>query len=256
MIRFCFLALLLVGTSASARVFTMADSNVAAYFRGTGGMNMMGGTAYSTSSGNATYFDDKYKPLYNYSGEIGVLIHMGESVSMRLAVEGLQSREVTAVGESGAGVKYMDVDSKIVAFVPNLTFEFKLSGTPNSKTYLFLGGGYATVKGTNDYTMTAAGTTQYGGATNYSETVAGTGLMGQAGAGYEFVMLDNCGFSIEGGWRYLPVSKLKYQDSVTTVSGAVTDGGTAKDFNGGTRKYDMGGPFVGVSFRFYIPPLR
>jgi hypothetical protein len=69
-------------------------------------------------------------------------------------------------------------------------------------------------------------------------------------------MLDNVAVILEGGWRQLSTEKLKHEASVTSVNGAVTDGDDATKNDGGKRAFDMGGPFVGVALRFYVPPLN
>jgi hypothetical protein len=242
--------------AAHARVFNMSDSSIAAYFRGSGGLSMMGGEAYSTSSGASTYFDDKDKPLYNYSGEIGLLYQASDRVVVRLGVEGVQTREVTAPGKSSTSLGLMTVDSKALAFVPNLTLEIKLTSSPTGKSYIFLGGGYAMLKASNSYTMLAGGTSTYPGVSDYKDAVSGKGIMAQGGCGFEFLMLDNVTLATELGWRYLPIPTVTHDSAVTTVQGAVTADSTAKDGAGNDRAYDMGGPFVGISLRFYIPPLN
>jgi hypothetical protein len=245
----------LAGEFASARVFNFSDLNVAAYFRGTGGMHMMGQEGFSLSSGDESFFNNNDKPYFNYSGEIGLLFQLGETVIVRMGVEGLQSREIDAAARNASDQKLLDVNSKIVAFIPNLTLEFQLANGLNNRTYFFAGAGYVQIKGTNEYTMTAQGTSDYGGATDYKETVAGFALMGQGGLGFEFLFVDNCTLATEVGWRYLPVAKLKHEETLTTVQGPVTAGQTALNHDGSKRTYDMGGPFVGISLRFYIPPL-
>lgn len=247
--------ILLNAVDASARIFNFKDTTIAAYFRATGGLHMMGQEGFSLSSGDQTFFENKDKPAYNYTGEIGLLFNFGDHLSVRLGVEGLQSREIEAPGKDGAGVPLLDVTSRILAFAPNLTFEVALAKTPESKFFLFAGMGYVTLKATNEYSMTAAGTTLYGNG-NYKETVSGISLMGHGGFGYEFLFVDNCTLAIETGWRYLLANKLKYTDAITTVDGAKEKGERARNSDGSARSIDMGGPFIGVAFRFYIPPLK
>lgn len=260
MIRFLVLLSYVCGclwsVAASARIFSFEDLRVAAFFRGTGGMHMMGQDAFSQSSGSSTYFESKDSPSFNYSGEIGLLFQMGDNFAARIGIEGLQTRQIEAPGYNGTGTHLMTVDSKIVAFVPNLTFDFNLSKTPTTKSFFFIGGGYVQVKGTNEYDLTTDGSTEYGGAADYKEVVSGTAFMGQAGLGFEFLFVDNATLTTEVGWRYLPISDLEYTQDVTTVTGAKSKGAKAVNNNGRARTYDMGGPFVGIALRFYIPPLN
>jgi hypothetical protein len=253
---FFIIALNLAGATAQARVFSFSDSSVAAYFRATGGQSQLGQDAFKYSSGASTRFQMKDDPEYNYTGEIGVMILMGDNVSMRLGVEGFQSRQIEAPGFNSGGSRLMSVDSKVSAFIPNLTLEFKMIRTESTKTYLFAGAGYASMKSTNDVTVTATGAGTYGGLGSYKEAVSSTGIMSQAGAGFEFVLVDNATLATEIGYRILSSGKMTHDDAITTPYGAVGSGATATKNGTGSRALDLGGAFVGVSIRFYIPPLR
>ncbi|MCB0349919.1 MAG: hypothetical protein KDD38_01975 [Bdellovibrionales bacterium] len=255
--------LLLVGlvcitSSANARVFSFKDSWVSAYFRGTGGVSKVADNAYEHTSGSDTQFEDDVD--YNFSGEIGFAFLLGESLSFRAGVEGLQTKSIIATGTNGATTDYMDVDSKSVAFNPNVSLEFGFLNTGTSRAYVFAGAGYANVKVTNAYSLTTAGAAYYTAPATFKETWAATVLNYNVGAGYEMFILDNVTFSIDGGWRFFKASGFEYDSATTAIrgagAGAVASGATVTDNLGNKPELDLGGAYVGIMFKFYIPPLN
>src|SRR5690606_37547532 len=133
-----------------------------------------------------------------------------------------QTRDVEATGKDASDAALMNVKSRALAFNPNITFEYNLTNTGTFKTMLFAGVGYSTLKVSNEYTLTAAGQAAYAGVPDYKEVVSGFALSSQFGGGVEFLMFDNVTLLTELGYRYLQVSNLKYEDSLTTVNGAVS----------------------------------
>ncbi len=260
-LRFLFLSLFLFsGSVAHARVFNFKDSWAAAYFRGTGGVSKSSDNAYEHTSGSSTAFEDEVD--YNFSGEIGFAFLLGDALSLRFGAEGLQTKSIIATGTNAAGtIDYMDVDSKSVAFNPNFTAEVDVFNSGTSRAFVFAGAGYAEVKVTNDYSMTAAGTGIYAGSPNtFKETWAASAINYNAGAGYEMFILDNVTFTIDAGWRVLNVTDFEYAAATTVIRGAtsqaVAAGATVVDNFGNKPELDLGGAFVGVMFKFYIPPLN
>ncbi|OFZ11064.1 MAG: hypothetical protein A2Z20_02145 [Bdellovibrionales bacterium RBG_16_40_8] len=256
---FSFLMLCLVGNFAEARVFNFSNNWVAAYIRGTGGLSNVDKDMYGKTSGNSTAFDKGVD--YNFSGEIGFAILLSNNMTARLGIEGLQTKEVTVTGESALGAKYMDVVSRAVVFNPGLTFEYSFRGTGTSRLYGFAGAGYSIVKITNAYELTAAGTTAYSGASaSYTDNWYANAINYHVGTGWEAFLFDNLTFNLDVGWRQLDVSGFKYNSDATVVRGgggvSVTEGTNVTNNNGRKPKLDLGGYFVGMTFKFYIPPLN
>lgn len=250
------LVLGIAAQSAHARVFNFNDMGVAAYFRATGAYGNLGQDAFKHSSGDQTIFQTKDSPVYNYSGEIGVAISMGDRLAARLGIEGFQSRQIEAPGFSSLGTHLMTVDSKVAAVIPSLTFEIIMTKGDITRSYFFAGAGYANIRATNTYTMTVDGTALYGGVQDYKEAVESTAIMSHYGVGFEFLFSKNATMALEAGYRTLSSGRMTHRDSVTTVNGAISSGATAEKNNGSSRSLDLGGPFAGLTLRFYIPAFR
>lgn len=256
MFRLALIFILLAGGQAQARVFNPKDSIFAAYLRGSGGQSNLGHSAYAFSSGDDTRFELKDKPAYHYSGEVGLMFMISDQSRIRIGFEGLQAREVEAVGKVG-GAKAMDVTSRVLSMMPTANLELDFSQGEGTKYFTFAGVGYAKVTSTNIYDLNATGLGAYGLSDDYKETVSGNAIMGQVGVGAEWPAIDNVNFSFELGYRYLVASKLNYENSQNTAEGTTVEDGAAKIRNGTeARTLDMSGMFVGFSFRFFIPPLN
>lgn len=249
----------MVSAPVQARVFSFNDAWVSAYFRGTGGVSKVGDNAYEHTSGSLTAFEDEVD--YNFSGEIGFAFQMSEFMAFRIGAEGLQTKGITVTGTNAAGTTdYMDIESKSVVFNPNATLEYSFLNTGTSRLFLFAGAGYSDVKVTNDYALTAAGQALYGAPASYKETWSSMVLNYNVGVGYEVFALDNVTFSIDTGWRFFKVSDFEYDSATTVVRGgasqSVAAGASVTDNLGNDIELDLGGVFVGVAFKFYIPPLN
>lgn len=249
-----------VALPAQARVFSFKDNWVAAYFRGTAAQSVLGDDLYSKTSGNNTTFSDEVE--YNFGGELGVAFLLSERLTTRVGIEGLQSKNITATGfQSGTATRYMDVESRAIAVSPNVNFEFIVQQWPTSRLYFMAGAGYSQVKVSNEYTLETPATTDYGGSqASYKETWVASGLSYTWALGWELHLLDNVTLNIDGGWRYMAWDELKYDADVTAVRGGLgtnlTKGSVVKDNSDQKVSVDLGGPFVGLTFKFYIPPLN
>jgi hypothetical protein len=240
---------------AHARVFSFKSSWVAAHIRGTGQLTQQNNEAYNGTSGNDTHFGDGAK--YNFSGEVGFSFLTSETTTWRVGLEGLESKPVSTTGTSyTTGNPIMNVSSLVTVFNPNFAFEYAFSVTPVSRTYGFLGAGYALAKVNNSYSNVTA----YSAASSFSETWGASAVSGIAGAGFEYYAFDNVTFSFEGGYRYMKFGSLTQSGSDTVIRGSstqsVSSGATVVDGYGNNVHIDMSGPFVGFMIRFFIPPLN
>jgi hypothetical protein len=255
---FALLMGLAVAGPVEARVFDMSESLAAAYVRGTGGLSNVGDEAYANTSGTTTRFDEEVQ--YNFGGEVGFAFPMGESVVLRTGFEGLQTRELRDAGKTAAGGALLNVESTIVAFHPNVALEFNFMRSPKTRTFFFVGAGYATVKVTNNYDLTTEGVAAYSATQNsYKDAWKTTAMSYQLGGGFEFFILDNVTMAFDAGWRFLPTSGYTYNANANVVRAgsmrAVTAGGDVIDDRGRKPELDLGGAFAGISFKFYLPPL-
>jgi hypothetical protein len=254
------LYILLTAATAHARVFSFGNNWVAAYFRGTAGMSQVADDAYADTSGTDTLYTDEVE--YNFGGELGFSFLLGDRIVLRAGIEGLQTKDMATEGKKSTGAKYFDVESRATVFNPNLTVEYSFNNQGTSRFYSFAGVGTSTVKVSNNYSPTTLANTDYvlGGATPYKETWEASAQSYHFGFGWEASMFDNVTFNFEAGWRMLDINKFKYAAAGDVVRDAgeitVAEGDVVLDNNGKKVDLDMGGAFVGVMFRFYIPPLN
>ncbi|NJL24115.1 MAG: hypothetical protein HC902_02320 [Calothrix sp. SM1_5_4] len=119
--------------------------------------------------------------------------------------------------------------------------------------YLFAGAGMADVTVENEYKMTAAGTSSLG-VSDFKEKLAASAVSGHVGIGLETHFVDNVTFSADFGYRYLPVSTLKYKGDVATIAqpGGASEGDEARNSDGNKRTMNLGGIHAGLTFRFYL----
>jgi hypothetical protein len=258
---FSLVAASLVAVPTQARVFSFQDNWVSAYLRGTGGPSQVGDSAYADTSGDLTSFDGS-EPDFNFSGELGFAFMLGDKFALRIGIEGLRSKGVEATGNSVLlSSKHMDVESVVSSFNTLLTAEYEFAERDGLRYFWFGGGGYGKAKVTNDYTTTGVAIAEYGGGTptSYKEAWYQNVMTYHFGVGMETYMLDNVTFNLEAGYRYMPINKFYSEDSQTVLRGgapsSVSKGATVMDNNGSQVELDMSGFFVGVAFRFYIPPL-
>ncbi|MEQ1664128.1 MAG: hypothetical protein ABL927_01980 [Bdellovibrionales bacterium] len=248
-----------LGQWAEARVFNFKTNGTSAYLKGTGAYSAIGDKAFADSSGSDTIFKDRV--AYNFSGELGFSFLLKQGVNVRFGFEGLQTKSVDTTGKYRVNnTKYMDLNSKITVFNPNMALEADLKNFGTYRYFIFGGAGYANVKVINDYTVTAAGVTHYGSAAAYKETWAADVLSYQAGMGWEGFVFDNVTFGLDAGWRFLDISQFKYNADATIIrslgSQAVAKGDVVVDDSAKNISLDMGGPFVGVTFKFYLPSFN
>jgi hypothetical protein len=248
-----------LGQWAEARVFSFQTNGTSAYLKGTGAYSSIGDKAFADSSGTDTIFSDRV--AYNFSGELGFSFLLKQGLNIRFGFEGLQTKSVDTIGKYRTNkAKYMDLNSKITVFNPNMALEVDIKNLGTYRYFIFGGAGYANVKVINDYTVTAAGVTHYGSAAAYKETWAADVLSYQAGMGWEGFVFDNVTFGLDAGWRFLDISQFKYNADATVIRGlgsmAAAKGDVVVDDTGKKMVLDMGGPFVGITFKFYLPSFN
>lgn len=245
---------------AHARVFSFSDSWMVAYLRGTGGMSNISDDAYAHSTGSNTTFDREVE--YNFSGEIGLSLLMGEKLSVRFGVEGLKGQEVKTRGTLITDPNdTIDIESSVLAFSPVATIEYSYLNLGAMRLYGFAGLGYSTVTVTTEHTLSADSKTYYAHPANtYKETWEGDPTISyQLGTGFEYFTMDNVTISMDVGWRFFHVKEFSYKESATVIRGStavdVGRGDTVRDDGGHIIDLDMGGLFVGLMFKFYIPHM-
>lgn len=251
--RFTYALLLLFPILCEARVFTYGESSsLGAFIRATGGLVSVNQDAFANSSGSDTQLTGASS--MDYSGEFGFVFGMGSRVHLRVGAEILQPSTVNSTGTSPAAVERFTLSSSIFVFNPNLVLETVYSEIAGMRFFAQAGVGYAMVNVSNDYRMTAAGTTQLGGVGSYKETMSGAGVSGIFGFGLETMFTDNVTFMVDFGYRYMPVKSFKYTgdfNAIVSPSG-VAKGDQVLNHDGSQRALNMSGVFAGVGFRFYF----
>lgn len=245
--------LILCASSAEARVFDLKSATMAPYFRGTGGTTPLGQDAFIHGSGTGT--DIKSKSNYNYSGELGLSLNMSDRLNIRLGAELLSAIPVSnaAGNNSSSGAERFMLNSNITVFNPNVTLEILTMMGKNSRFYNTLGVGYASADLKNSYTMTTTGTSELSGLTSFDEKATGSSISYTTAVGFETIFADNVTMSLELGYRYLQFSNLSHTGTAKTIAqGDVQKGDTLKNADGTSRRIDLGGAFVGLTFRFYL----
>lgn len=235
-------------TAAQARVFSFQDANLAPYLRTTGALSHLGKAAFSSSSGTDTVLSGE--SAYAYSGELGFLFGLGDSVKVRLGAEMIEHKPVDAKGLNPSGAERFKLASSVTVFNPNVSLEFIYKTSANVRFYFLLGGGYADVTVDNIYTMSNNDL----GVGNFSEKLSGTTYSGHAGIGAETLFVDNVTFSIDLGYRYLPVRSLSYKAAVNNIvsPSGVAQGAEALNHDGNPRTFDLSGISAAVALRFYL----
>jgi opacity protein-like surface antigen len=230
--------------------------------RGTGVYSYLGENAYGNSTGYNTQFDREVE--YSMAGELGLAIQMGADISLRLGVEGFRAQEVRTRGSlTSNSSAFIDIESSVLAFSPMATIEYRFMGEGHFRIYGFGGIGYSAVSVTNEKTLNNAAEAYYAHGTNpnpYKESWDADPVVTYAlGTGVEFFAFDNVTFCLDGGWRFLSVKKFEYEEDVAAVRGGATKnflkGDVVRDDANERIGLNLGGPFVGLTFKFYIPQL-
>lgn len=249
------LILLALSETSAARVFDFSKEKAAAYFRGTAGLSDVQQEAFIHSSGTQSDIDGKVE--YNLSGELGFVFGFMGNMNIRLGAEALQTKSLQTKGNlTGTSQELFTLDSDVFIFNPNLTIELVIGQRDIFRGYVYGGVGWAMVTLDNKYTMTTLGTTTYTGVSSYTEKSETERFSGHAGAGFEVLMADTTTFSLDVGYRYLPIERLKYKADVVAINGNKVKGTEVVNSGAGDfRQFDMSGAYIGATFRFYIGAL-
>ena len=245
------LALLLIGTNAEARVFNFKDTSLAAYVRGNFGMSSVGKDAFKDSSGAGTRIDGSSR--FAYGGEFGAMLPFGPDFHLRLGAEIIQHQGVDAPGVNSAGDELFQLQSSVFVFNPNVTAEYAYRTGARLRYYMAAGVGYADITVENKYRMTGAGAGEFG-VGDHTEKLTAQTLSGHVLLGFETMFVDSTTLSFDVGYRYLPVAALKHKTSESTIvhPGGTEKGADADNHDGGTRKLNLGGPYAGMTLKFYL----
>jgi hypothetical protein len=242
--------LLFFSCVANARTFNFDTEHFATYVRGTYGPSSLGDSAFANSSGVGASTDRKVRS--NFSGEVGFLLPY-KTFNLRLSAEYLFPYHYSDIkGADSSGTTLYNLDSKVTAIIPMLNIEYLLRKSATSHFLIGAGGGLAFVSLDNEYTMQPAGTTAFPGVGDNKESATATALALQAYTGYEFLLSDSATLALDLGYRFCYVGSLKSTKDTTTFTGSETSGSDLKNSDGSNRTLNLGGPFVGLSLRFYL----
>jgi hypothetical protein len=235
--------------AAEARKFDFKSEGIATYVRGTYAASLVGGDAYANSSGAGTTVDRTVSA--NYSGEAGLVLGLGRA-NLRLGGEFLLPAPMGSItGSSATGATLFSLNSKLTAVLAMANIEYAIKQGTTWKFLASVGGGYGWVALDNVYTMTAAGTTASGLA-SFTESSAATAPAAEAALAIEFLFAEQATLVLDGGYRYMKVGSLAYTSTQATYTGSMASGATVINMNGEQRSLDLGGPFAGISLRFYF----
>jgi hypothetical protein len=248
--RVLFILIFLLEPAAEARVFDFGSQWIATYISGDLGLAGSGDTAYANSSGANTEFSKK--PAYNYSGEIGFYINIRNSLGLRLGYEVMRPQRQTRIeGTNASGTVLMNLNSTVTAYSPTVGLEFYFLKMPGYRIFVTSSLAMSTVSLDNEYIFTTAGTSAYSKA-NYTEKSGGSFISNKTAVGIEVLFTDNVTMSFDLGYRYLPVTKLKYKYDTNALTGNEVTDDLTHNHDGADRKVDLSGAYVGATFRFYL----
>lgn len=252
MLRLFFFFVIFASVTVEARVFNYKDASLAAFIRGTGGTSGVNQDPFANSSGVDTSVSGKIS--YAYSGELGAVIGLGDSMNLRIGAEGIQHHPLKeAKGSSPTDVERFTMESSVFVFNPNLTLEFFAAHSGSLRYYGSVGVGYAMIDVENRYTMSP--TNDLSVNTDFNEKMYATSTSYQVAAGLETLFVDNVTFAADVGYRYLKAASLKYRGDVNNfvaAPGTALKDAEVLNHDGSARSLDLSGFFVGVAFRFYL----
>lgn len=245
------LLLILSSTVATARVFDFKNESIAPYFRGTGGFTSIGNEAIVNAKGSGVSLSDD-EAMFNYSGEFGVLFHLHEMFSFRLAVEAIKGQDLSEIkGSNAGGAELYTVESDTFIFNPNVAIEIIHSQSNALRFFSYLGLGRGSLTLENDYRFTAAGTSAFS-IDPYIEKSESSALSYFGGVGLEALLVDTTTIQLDVGYRHLKFTQLKHKGNITTLQGSFSKGDVVENDGGSGRQLDFSGLYMGLSFRFYI----
>lgn len=246
---FGLLAGLFVVQPAAARKFDMKNEVFATYFGATYGPSNISDSAFGRASSAGVSTDQIVRS--NFSGELGIVLFR-EPFALRIGGEYVFGRNLNdVVGRDAANVEFFELDSKTRAFVLGGAIETTFARGNESRLYFGAGAGAAFVSLDQEYRMTTTGAATLG-LGNYSEKGSTEALMWRVYLGGEVLLIDTTTILLELGYRNLVADELKSTKDTAAMSGQQTTGSTLLNTDGTNRRFDMGGAYGGISFRFYL----
>jgi hypothetical protein len=250
--KYVILALIvfIYASSSNAIVFDMSKAKFGSYLRSTY-WNWGSKTPFSQSSGTSVSWSDDYTNLWSY--EFGFLYNSG-TFTWRFGLEFIQPPQLSSVSgkDSVSQTAYYSMDSSMNAYMPKIGLEMNLNTWKESRLWMMLEYGAATLTVQNHYSFTAAGTTKYG-ISDFTEVVSDYESMTAASLGFETLMTDNTTFSIETGYRFLKFNNMSQSSAVTNFQGAQPVGAPALQNDGVTKRdIAMSSPYVAINLRIWI----
>ncbi|MCC6278058.1 MAG: hypothetical protein IT289_09105 [Oligoflexia bacterium] len=238
------------GENAEAKVFNLKKRVISTYLRGTFALPNAGRAAFEPGFPATVSFPDFGGVNQAFSGEIGMAFHTG--VSTRLGVEVVYPQYVNQLEGKNAGqTTLLSVTSQVYSVIPQISLEIPMKASANYRVFLGGGVGYAVTVLKNSVSLNAAGQATLG-VQDYIEEGTSYSIMGHAEFGVEFGLVDNVGFSLEAGYRYLQPSKFTANRDAITARGALQTGQDIKNIDNSNRSINLSGPFAAAMFRFYI----
>lgn len=234
---------------AHARVFTIDQASFATYFKGTFGNSVLQKHPYDKTSGAQTEFSDQTD--FNLSGEIG-FIFPHPHFNFKLGVEILSPLTPSNLkGKNSSGQELMSVDSSILGLFPVAHLEYVVARNNLGRVYFSVGGGYGRVSLSNDYTLTALGTSTYS-LSSFKDSSSQYTYIAETSLGYEMSFVQSVTVAFDFGYRYCVAKDLKYGGAGTNFIGSHSDGDSVVESDGSAKNLDLSGVFTGLSFRFYF----
>ncbi|WP_413570739.1 hypothetical protein ACLWBD_14105 [Bdellovibrio sp. HCB117] len=246
--KFWLLPLLLLTSTAQARVFNIQKETFAAYFLVSGGGSAIGTEGLDGEASSSINYSGGVN--YNYSGEFGFLYSV-RYLNFRFGFEILKPSTLDSTANNGTADLY-SANSQILGYVPKVGVEVNLQSTASYRSFISATAGLASVTMKNAYTLTADGQTAFPGVADHTAESKGSGTSLQASLGYEGNLSDTTTILVEFGYRQLKIDNLKYSKDVTTFSGAKSSGDAVLNTSGEQRELDFSGGFISLGFRFYM----
>lgn len=245
------ISFVLLSHAAQARKFSFETEDISAYVKGSGGLSAVAQDAFAETAPATTTFSSE-KPLLNYGVELGFLFKIHQKLNFKIGAEVLQSKISGVKGTNASGDEQFTLESDIFAFNPMVHLETSWSQQPTSRFVGSVGLGLANVRLDNSYEMTATGTSELG-QNSFTEKSEGSFINGYVSVGWEGLFVDNTTVLLDVGYRFFDVNKLKATaDNPQLGGGTSPKGSELANQDGKARTLDFGGPFIGLSFRFYI----
>lgn len=252
MIKFenIFFILIMFAGSAQARLFDFSKERVAAYLSYMTGPSLVKKAGYLNEASTAYSYSDEL--ANNTSGEFG-FIYSTPRVSFRFGFEFIKPLKLTQITAKDASLTTMySLNSDVSGYIPKIGLELSLFYRPQSRGFLYMYGGSASVTVTNDYTMAAAGTAAFPSVVDHQVLMGGTSMAYGGALAYEMWMNDTTTLLFELGYQSLKFEKLTYSKAVTTFSGTKASGDVVNDISGIARTLDMTYFFGTLGIRIYL----